>query len=240
MSPWDWVVHFSSNVEEAILAAAESMWIYVWLFVVSLVDGIFPVVPSETIVIATSTAWKQTGFPWLPGVWLAAAAGAWCGDQLAYYVGTKINLRTFRLFRGPRGQRTLDWADHALKHRGTAFIIAARFIPFGRVAVNLSAGALAYPRRRFMVVDAIAVSIWATYGVALGVFAGSIFENNLLLSVAVGIVGGIILGYAIDKILARFGVAVPETDDEPAVTADDEHVAADDDHVAPADEAHEA
>jgi len=219
MSLWDWVLHFSSNVEEFVLSAVESAWIYFWLFSLSLVDGIFPVVPSETIVIAASTAWKQTGSPILPLVWITAAAGAWCGDQLAYLVGSKIHIRSFRLFKGTKGQRTLDWAEHALKHRGAAFIIAARFIPFGRVAVNLTAGALEFPRRRFMIIDAIAVAIWATYGVAIGVFAGSLFENNLLLSIVVGVAGGIALGWLVDRILAKFGVAVPDADEAEATAA---------------------
>ena len=90
---------------------------------------------------------------------------------MAYFVGSKIHIRNLRLFRGPTGQRTLDWAEHALIHRGAAFIIAARFIPFGRVAVNLTAGALKFNRRRFMIIDAIAVAIWATYGVRIGITA---------------------------------------------------------------------
>ena len=95
-------------------------------------------------------------------------------------------------------------------HVYAAFIIAARFIPFGRVAVNLSAGALAFPRRRFIIIDAIAVSIWATYGVLIGITAAEIFENNLLVSILVGVAGGIALGWIVDKILAFFGVSVPE------------------------------
>ena len=215
MSPWDWVIHFSSTAEEAIIAAADSLWIYFWLFAMSLIDGIFPVVPSETIVITTSALWKQTGSPLLPLIWFAAAAGAWCGDQLAYFVGSKIHIRNLRMFRGPKGQRTLDWAEHALVHRGAAFIIAARFIPFGRVAVNLTAGALAFNRRRFMIIDAIAVSIWATYGVVIGVTAAGIFDN-LLVSIFVGVAGGVALGWLVDRILAKFGVSVPDADEAPA------------------------
>jgi len=221
VSPWDWVLHFSSNVEEAILNAAESVWIYFWLFAMSLIDGIFPVVPSETIVIATSTLSRETGSPILPLIWLCAAAGAWCGDQVAYFVGTKIHIRNLRWFRSPKGQRTLDWAEHALIHRGAAFIIAARFIPFGRVAVNLTAGALAFNRKRFMIIDAIAVAIWATYGVLIGITAAGIFDN-LLVSIGVGVAGGIALGYAVDRILARFGVKIPDADEAPAAEATDQ------------------
>ena len=111
MSWGDWILHFSSNVEELVNQATESAWIYVWVFAMSLIDGVIPIVPSETIVIATASTWTQErGVPWLLGVWLAAAAGAWCGDQLTYQIGTKIHIRSLRLFRGPRGQRTLDWA----------------------------------------------------------------------------------------------------------------------------------
>jgi len=234
---WNWIVHFSSYIEGAVLNATESFWIFAWVFGLAFTDAIFPVVPSESIVIATATAGAQTGVPWLPGIWIAAATGAWCGDQMTYLIGSRIKLREFRMFRNPRGQRTLDWADHSLKHRGTAFIIAARFIPFGRVAVNLTAGALRYPRRRFMVVDAIAVAIWASYGIALGAIVGTAIPN-LLVSVLIGVVGGVAMGWAIDKILARFGVAVPDdavTDRAPAGGLDGEPAAPDHGTVAGAD-----
>lgn len=222
MSWWDWVVHFSSTAEEAVLALTESAWIYFWVFALSTIDGFFPVVPSESVVIAVAAAWRSAGTPWLPLVWLAAAAGAWCGDQIAYQLGTRIHLRTYRPFRSPRGQRTLDWADHALHQRGAAIIIAARFIPFGRVAVNLTAGSLAFPRRTFMFFDAIAAVIWASYGIAIGIWAAALIDN-LLLSILVGIVGGIVLGWLVDKILARMGVSVPEGD-EPIVGQVDEEL----------------
>lgn len=219
MNVWDWVVHFSSHVEEFVINASESLWAYFWIFIVSMIDGFFPVVPSETIVITMATiGWKE-GAPWLPAVWLAAVAGAWCGDQIAYILGSKIHIRSLRLFRGPRGQRTLDWAEHALTHRGAAFIIAARFIPFGRIAVNLSAGALGYNRRRFMIVDAIAVSIWATYGILIGITASSL-GDNLLVSIAIGVIGGVALGWLIDRALAKLGVKVPDAGEAEEADAD--------------------
>ena len=210
----DWILHFSSTVEEWVLALSESLWIYPGLFAVSLLDAIFPVVPSESVVIATSTASYQTGSPILVLIFLCAAAGAWCGDQLAYLIGARFDVRRWRIFKRGRWLRTLDWAESQLERRGTTFIIAARFIPMGRVVVNLTAGALRYPHRRFMGVDAVAVSIWAAWSIALGTIAGAIFpEDNLLLSIVVGVVAGVVLGLLVDRILAWIGFEQPELPD---------------------------
>ena len=210
----DWILHFSSTVEEWVLALSESLWIYPGIFAVSLIDAIFPVVPSESVIIATATASSQTGSPILVLIFLCAAVGAWCGDQLAYLVGSRFDVRQWRIFKRGRWLRTLDWAETQLERRGTTFIIAARFIPMGRVVVNLTAGALRYPHRRFMGVDAVAVTIWAAWSIALGTIAGAIFpEDNLLLSIVVGVVAGVVLGLLVDRILAWIGLEQPQLPD---------------------------
>jgi membrane protein DedA with SNARE-associated domain len=231
---WETAAATVTDIEAYILEFAASVWLYPGVLAVSFIDAIFPVVPSESVVIASSTAWAQTGNgllefsnPMLPLIFVSAAVGAWCGDQVTYLIGSKINVRKLRIFRTGRGLATLDWAEHALEHRGTSFIIAARFIPMGRVTVNLTAGALGYPRRRFMGVDGIAVIIWAAWGVALGTFAGSLFHNNLLLSIVAGVVGGVLLGMLVDKIMERIGLAPP---DMPDLAAEIEHRTDDEPH----------
>jgi len=210
---WDWLIHFSSNAEELVLAWSESLWIYPGIFALSLIDGFFPVVPSESVVIATSVTAASTGSPLLIGIFLAAAAGAWCGDQITYLIGSKIDVRKISLFRRERWRKSLDWAETQLESRGSLFIIAARFIPMGRVVVNLTAGALHYPHRRFMGIDAIAVSIWAAWSIGLGTVAASIFEGKLLLSIMVGIAGGTVLGLFVDKLLNKLGFGPAELPD---------------------------
>lgn len=207
---WDYLIHLSSNVEEGILNLVDSLWIYPSVFAVSLIDAVFPVIPSESVIIGASSAWQSVGQPNLLLLFLAGATGAWCGDQITYSIGTKVDVRNVKFFRRPRILAALDWAEHALETRGTLYIIAARFIPMGRVAVNLSAGALRFPRRRFMGVDAIAVTIWAAWGILIGTVAASLFEDNLLLSIAAGITGGVVLGLAVDKVLSLFGLSAPE------------------------------
>jgi len=196
-----------------VLSLVESMWIYPSVWAVSLVDAVIPVVPSESVVIASASAWQSVGEPILVLVFVAAALGAWCGDQIAYTIGMLVGVRNNRFFHRPRIIAALDWAEHSLEHRGTLYIIAARFVPMGRVAVNLSAGALRYPRRRFMAVDALAVSIWAGWGIGIGTVAASFLGDNLLLSIVVGVSGGVLLGMLVDRLLTLLGFSAPELPD---------------------------
>ena len=210
---WDWVTSLSAHLESGILSLVESAWIYPSVFAVSLIDAVIPVVPSESVIIGSASAWQSIGHPNLIFLFVAGAAGAWCGDQTAYFIGTRVDVRTIKFFRRPKVLAALDWAEHALQHKGALYIIAARFIPMGRVAVNLTAGALRYPHRRFMAVDAFATAIWAGWGILIGTAAASVLGDNLLLSIAVGITGGVLLGLAVDKVMRLVGLSAPEMPD---------------------------
>ena len=207
---WDWVIHLSAKLDSGILSLVESVWLYPSVFAVALFDAVIPIFPSESVVIGSASAWQAVGHPNLFFLFVVAAAGAWCGDQTAYFIGTRVDVRTIKFFRRPKVLAALDWAEHSLEHRGALYIIAARFIPMGRVAVNLTAGALRYPHRRFMAIDAVATSIWAAWGILIGTAAASLLGNNLLLSIAVGVTGGVLLGLAVEKVMALFGLAAPE------------------------------
>ncbi len=189
--------------QDWVLALGSSPWVYVALFLFCAIDGIFPPVPSESLVVALGATWAAVGVPdvWL--VVLVAAGGAFTGDQVAYTIGRHVEVRRLRLFRGSRAHRVLDWAQHALDTRGASFIIAARFVPVGRVAVNMSAGSLGFPRPRFLVVVAVASTFWALYGVAVGALAGAWFRDRPLLAVAVGIAAGLLIGLALDPLTRR-------------------------------------
>ncbi|HYO19368.1 MAG TPA: DedA family protein [Dermatophilaceae bacterium] len=186
-----------------LLALAGAPWVYLALFAVTTIDGVFPPMPSEPMVIALAALSISTGSPNLALVLLAAAAGAFAGDQIAYAVGTRIDVRGLRILRNPRGQRTVDYAERALAQRGPSFILAARFVPVGRVAVNLTAGAVGYPRRRFVGLTALAGVVWSLYSVAIGLLAGAWIQDRPVVAVAVGVVGGLLCGLLLDCALPR-------------------------------------
>src|SRR5690606_41677879 len=88
------------------------------LLLLATLDGFFPPVPSESVVIAVAVlAMTGTG----PSLWLlilVAALGAFTGDVIAYTIGSKVPVHRMRLFRGSRGQASLAWAGRALASRG--------------------------------------------------------------------------------------------------------------------------
>lgn len=196
----DWI----SAIEGWIPALADSLWVYPALTLFALVDGFFPPIPSESVVIGLASLSVSHGAPNLALIALAGAVGAFAGDQIAYTIGSQVDVHRLRIFRSERGRRTLAWAEHALEHRGSSFILAARYIPVGRVAVNMTAGALRYPRRRFVGLTALAAVTWAGYGTVVGVGAGVWLESHPLIAVVAGVVVGTLVGVAIDWVLRRW------------------------------------
>ena len=171
------------------LVANASGWAYAILFLLALLDVAVPAVPSETAVITAGVVASQGGLS-LPLVILAAAAGAFAGDNIVYWVGRRYGTRiNDRFFTSEKARGRVEWAHGQLEERGGQLIVIGRFIPAGRTAVTISAGTLEYPYRKFVLFDVLAAAIWGSYAASLGYFGGHAFEKQpwkgLLLAFAV-------------------------------------------------------
>lgn len=165
-----------------------SPWTYAFLFGIAALDVLFPLVPSETSVIAAGVL-AASGDLHLLLVIVLAALGAILGDNTAYWIGRTAGHRlVLRLFRSS-GEERLRWAERSLEERGGYLIVVGRFIPGGRTAITLGAGTVRYPWRRFIVFDVAAGIVWASYASLLGYFGGRTFEESPLkgLALAFGI-----------------------------------------------------
>ncbi|MGW6227001.1 DedA family protein, partial [Cellulosimicrobium cellulans] len=160
-----WVVELWGQVEAWLLALVDSVWALPTLFATTAGDGFFPPIPGETVIVMLAVGAQSGGGVAWGLVLLVAALGAWCGDQLAYALGRALGTRALPALRGPRGQRAVAWATRSLDRRGASVVLGARFVPVGRTAVNVTAGAVGFSRRRFMALSAVASVAWATYSV---------------------------------------------------------------------------
>lgn len=157
---------------------------YPIVFVACATDVLFPLIPSETIVITASVlAARGDLFIWL--IVPLVAVGAFLGDNLCYWLGRRIgDPIADRLFKGEKGRARLQWAEEALRRRGAILIGVGRFIPGGRTATTFAAGTLEMPYRQFVVADAFAAVVWALYISMLGYLGGETFKENLWLPLA--------------------------------------------------------
>ncbi|MGH3263458.1 MAG: DedA family protein, partial [Trebonia sp.] len=122
-------------------AISGSPWTYLLLAGVCAGDAVFPVLPSETLIIAAAVLAAQ-GHLDIVFVILAAAVGALIGDNSAYGIGhSGLRRLTDRLVtRSEKTRKSLQWGRDQLRQHGVWVIVVARFIPGGRTATTYVAG----------------------------------------------------------------------------------------------------
>jgi membrane protein DedA with SNARE-associated domain len=188
---------------DVLMGLASSDWIYPLAAVLARFDALFPPIPSETIVIAAASLGAATGAPHGLLLGACAALGAFAGDALTYALGRAVGTTRYGWMRRGRVRRAIEAAARGLDRGGASAIFVARYIPVGRVAVNLTAGATGFALRRFLPLSLAACVTWAGYSVWIGHIAGSMLANQPLLGAAVGVGLAIVMGFAVDRVRAR-------------------------------------
>jgi membrane-associated protein len=175
---------------------AQSALSYAIAFGIPTLDAVFPVLPSESAIVALGVATAGSTDPRLALLVLAAAAGAFLGDNLSYLLGRYFGPRVERRFLSSgKGAQRRAWAERQLERYGSRLIIVCRFVPGGRTAVTLTCGMIRYPQGRFVASTAVAGVIWASYAFFIGRLGGQAFQDRpwfgllLALGIAVAITG---------------------------------------------------
>jgi membrane-associated protein len=176
---------------------------FLLMFAVILVDVVFPIVPSELMVITAGTM-ASHGALFLPGAVLVAVAGSWLGD-----------LALFLLFR----RRLTHWLDRfrwgrtvhrglrsALEKAGTsptyAGLVAVRFLPGGRTASVAAAGIAEVSLKPFLVATALGAVLWAAWLLGLGYVTGASTDLPLWMSALLGMLVGTLVGAGTAAVIA--------------------------------------
>lgn len=190
-------------LEDLLTAVAASPWALPLLFVLVLGDAFLVVVPGEAAVTAFGALAVAQGEPSLWAVVAVAAVAAALGDAVCYVAGRTIGLERWRWMRAPRVQTAFAWSRARLERRTALVLFTARFIPFARLAVNLTAGAGRVPAPRYLAVASCAAVAWAAYQAFVGAAVAAILPGGPVLAVVVSIVLAVGIGFAIDAVLAR-------------------------------------
>ena len=193
-------------LEDLILRAATAWWTPLALFILCFIDGFFPIVPSESLIVALAAIADRENTVGLTTLFFVGWFGATLGDQVAFRLGRAIGVTRFRWMRSRRVAGIVQLARRSLHRNGALLIITARHVPGGRVAVNFVAGATGYAWWKFSLLDFVSAGVWAGYSIAIGVLTTG-WLDNVLLQIVVALIFAGLLGLLIDfvarKVVAR-------------------------------------
>jgi membrane-associated protein len=183
-----------AQLTDFLTTLAGSPWAYLVLAGLLIVDGFFPFVPGETGVVTLAALGAAGHGPQVWLVFVVAVVATMIGDAIAFLIGRKVGIERWAWMRRPRVARAFAWAAAGLVRRPTVFLMIAKFVPYARVAVTMTAGAGRLPVRRYLPISLAASAFYTGYHVTVAVIAGTAFAATPLLGAAVAIVAVIVFG----------------------------------------------
>jgi membrane-associated protein len=204
-----------SPIELAFVMVAHSPWALAVMAGILIVDGFFPFVPGETAVVTLSTvaaagAASDDGTGGVTAAGLArlllvlgvAVAATMVGDALAFTIGRRIGIERWGWMRGRRMSAAFARASTGLRRRPGLYLIGAKFLPFVRVAVTMTAGASGLRVRRYLPRSLVASSVYTLYHVVIGVAAGTWLPISPLVAAIAAVATVFAVGFAIEGMSA--------------------------------------
>lgn len=192
-------------IDEVLTQVSTSPWALPLMFVLVLGDAFLVVIPGEAAVTAFGALAVHNGAPPLAAVIALATAAALLGDMCCYAIGRWVGLERWAWMRKPRIQSAFAWARTRLDERTALVLFTARFIPFARLAVNLTAGASRISVPRYLLVAGLAALGWAAYQALIGAAVAAIVPGGPVVAVIISVVLAVSIGLIIDAVLARRG-----------------------------------
>ena len=191
------------DITRVVLELAASPWVYPLLFALVVADAFLVLLPSETVVVALGALAASTGQPAVALLVPVAAVGALLGDTLCYLIGRAVGIDRWGWMRRGRIAAALRRTRATVLKRPAVLIFTARYIPYARIAVNLSAGAVGLPLRRFVPLAAVAGLAWAVYNTLVGALFGAALPDSPLLAIGLSVAVAIVLGVVVDLVVQR-------------------------------------
>ncbi|MCX6467666.1 MAG: VTT domain-containing protein [Pseudonocardiales bacterium] len=140
------------------------------LVVLVTLDGPFPVVPSEPLLM-TAVGVFSGDPPAVAALLGSALTGSVLGDALLFGAG-----RGSRRVRSET--RLTRWVAANVAVRPGATLVGARFLPGGRLVSTVAAGRYGVPPRRFAAWSLLSSAAWVSWMLALGLALGPLVAGD--------------------------------------------------------------
>jgi len=190
-------------IDDLLGELAAGPWALPLLFVMVFADAFLVVIPGEAAVTGFAALSVINGDPPLPAVLVTAAVAAFAGDASCYTIGRTIDFDRWEWARKRRLLALRAWARRRLDRNTAAIVFTARFIPFARIAVNLTAGAEGAAAPRYLTLSALAALAWATYQTLIGAAIARLLPDSPIAAVLISIAAALLIGWTLDRVLRR-------------------------------------
>jgi membrane protein DedA with SNARE-associated domain len=169
---------------------------YAGVFLLTLLENIFPPIPSELVMPLAGYHASQGKFGLL-GAIIAGSAGSVIGTLAWYWLGRHIGEQRLRDWADRRGKwltldgEDIDGAAEWFHRRGVWAVFFCRLIPGLRTWISLPAGFSDMPMRQFLLPTILGTVLWTTTLTVGGHLLGQKYNN---IEGVLGTVSWIVIG----------------------------------------------
>jgi membrane-associated protein len=192
------VTELMEAARQLLSVAMASHWLLLILFLAAAIDAVFPVIPSEGLVVTAGMA-AAAGHQNLLLVIVLAMLGSVIGETVCYFMGRGSGPALHRwMKRQERRQAIYEKVSAALHSRGGLILMTVRYIPGARMVATLTAGATRYSFKKFFVFTFAGVTVAYTYVALLGYLGGDAFAHDSLKALGFSLSLAFVIGLVIE------------------------------------------
>ena len=151
---------------------------YVGVFLLIMIENVFPPIPSEVILLFGGFMTTYTKLS-IFGIIVASTLGSLFGAIILYYIGKIFNKdRLKKIISGKLGKilrlkvSDIDNADNWFDNKGNKTVFFCRFIPLVRSLISIPAGMSEMPVFKFLLYTLFGSLIWNTVLIIVGSVVG--------------------------------------------------------------------
>lgn len=191
---------------EAWITSVMESYGYAGIFLLILLENIFPPIPSEVVLTIGGFMTTTTGLS-LFGVIAASTAGSVAGAVILYYIGRILSVERLESIVGKYGKwlrltsKDLHKADAWFDRYGMWTVFFGRLIPVVRSLISIPAGMSGMKLKWFLLFTVAGTLIWNTILVIVGAAVGEnrdvimrqleIYSNLVYAVLIMGAIAGI-------------------------------------------------
>lgn len=151
---------------------------YVGVFLLIMIENVFPPIPSEVILLFGGFMTTYTKLS-IFGMIVASTLGSLFGAIILYYIGKIFNKdKLKKIISGRLGKvlrlkvSDIDNADNWFDNKGNKTVFFCRFIPLVRSLISIPAGMSEMPMFKFLLYTLFGSLIWNTVLIIVGSVVG--------------------------------------------------------------------